>query len=134
FSHDGGAIQPGSYPNYLDVRERATTLDGVYGHQLFGGVMSLASPEGAERIFVTGVTTNYFSVLGARPAAGRLFGARDPAALGSDNTRAAADPILVLSHRFWTRRFTQDRAVVGRTLTLNGQAFTVVGVASEGFQ
>src|SRR5712691_6139073 len=53
FGHDGGAIQPGSYPNYLDVRERATTLDGVYGHELFGSAMSLASPEGAEHIFAT---------------------------------------------------------------------------------
>jgi putative ABC transport system permease protein len=135
FSHDGGAIQPGSYPNYLDVRERATTLDGVYGHEIFGGAMSLASPEGAERIFATAVTANYFSVLGVRPAAGRLFRTGDLSALASDDKRAEeSGPILVLSHRFWTRRFKQDPGIVGRTVTLNGRAFTVVGVGSEGFQ
>jgi predicted permease len=60
-------------------------------------------------------------------AAGRLFGP-------GDSEREGASPIVVLSHRFWTRRFNADPSVVGQTFRLNGQAFTVVGVASESFQ
>ncbi len=152
-STKGGGFGNSSYPNYLDLRRRTTTLDGVYAYSLFPQAMSLGGADGtsgAERVFGTYATVNYFTVLGAVPAAGRLFGAGDPPPPASSNTRATADPprpgtmsdsehpgaspIVVLSHRFWTRRFNRDPAVVGRTLTLNGHPFTVVGVASEGFQ
>jgi predicted permease len=124
---DIGGTRTDSYPNYLDLRERTTTLDGIYAQQLFGGPMSLAGPDGAERVFRSGVTINYFDVLGARPAVGRLFGA-------GDSEEPGASPVVVLSYRFWTRRFKSDPAIVGQTLQLNGQPFTVVGVASERFQ
>ncbi|HEV2986582.1 MAG TPA: ABC transporter permease, partial [Vicinamibacterales bacterium] len=126
----GGGFGNSSYPNYLDLRQRATTVDGVYAYPLFPHAMSLGgtgSASGSERIFGTAVTGNYFTVLGAAPAAGRLFGA-------AEIEQPGAAPVVVLSHRFWTRRFDKDPAVVGRTLTLNRRAFTVIGVASEGFQ
>jgi predicted permease len=119
-----------SYPNYLDLRQRATMLDGVYACSLFPQPMSLGAADGTlgvERIFATHVTVNYFNVLGAVPAAGRLFNAKD-------DDQPGASPIAVLSFGAWNRRFNKDPAVVGRTLTLNGHPFTVVGVASEGFQ
>jgi len=65
-------------------------------------------------------------VLGAVPAAGRLFGA-------GDSDQPGASPVAVLSHGLWTRRFDKDPTIVGRTLRLNGHPFTVVGVAAEGF-
>jgi predicted permease len=61
------------------------------------------------------------------PAAGRLFGP-------FDREQPGEAPIVVLSHAYWTRRFDQDPAIVGRTLTLNGQPMTVVGVAAAGFR
>ncbi|MGB7218788.1 MAG: ABC transporter permease [Vicinamibacterales bacterium] len=125
-SQDGAGFDNGSYPNYLDVRDRATTLDGVYAYRLGAEPMSLGNADGAERIFGDVVTANYFTVLGARSAAGRLFGP-------GDSDEPGKSPIVVLSHGFWTRRFNQDPAIVGRTLQLNGQPFVVVGVASEGF-
>jgi hypothetical protein len=67
----------GSYPDYVDLRERTTTLDGVYAQQLLLTATSLAGPDGAERIFRSAVTPNCFQVLGARPAAGRLFAPAD---------------------------------------------------------
>jgi predicted permease len=116
-----------SYPNYLDIRQRATTLDGVYAYSRFPQAMSVGGAGlGAESIFGSVVTVNYFTVLGAVPAAGRLFGAGD-----SDQPEASA--VAVLSHGLWTRRFDRDPTVVGRTLRLNGHPFTVVGVAAEGF-
>ena len=75
--------------------------------------MSLAGPGGAERIFSTFVTGNYFTALGVRPAAGRLFGA-------GDSEQPGDSPIAVLSHGFWMRRFNGDPSVVGRTLQLIG--------------
>jgi putative ABC transport system permease protein len=126
----GGGFGNSSYPNYLDVRHRATTLDGVYASGLFPRAMSLSgagdSPA-AERVFATPVTGNYFAVLGTTPAAGRLFD-------GDAVDRPGTDPVIVLSHRFWTRRFNRDPSLIGRTILLNRVSFTVIGVAAEGFQ
>jgi predicted permease len=129
-SRDGVGFNPSSYPNYLDIRDRATTLSGVYATQLFGGDLGLRVAGTAEQVeSVSGlfVTTNYFSVLGVRPAAGRLFGS-------ADGEFPGGTPLVVLSHRFWVRRFNQDPAVVGATFHLNGHPFTVIGVAAAGFQ
>src|SRR5437773_7357458 len=60
---------------------------------------------GAQAIFGSVVTTNYFTVLGVLPAAGRLFGAADSEQLG-------ASPIVVLGHGFWNRRFNRDPAII----------------------
>ena len=117
-----------SYPNYVDLRSRATTLEGIYASTLFPQELTLTTANGgAERAVAALVTINYFSMLGAVPSTGRLFDPRDSEA-------PDASPIVVLSHRYWSRRFGQDPAIVGRTLSLNGQPFTVAGVASEGFQ
>ena len=80
----------------------------------------------AERIFGHSVTPNYFTVLGTVPFAGRLF--------NDERDRPGSSPVVVLSHRFWTRRFNKDPAVIGQSIQLNSQPFTVIGVAPEGFQ
>jgi predicted permease len=129
-SRSGVGFGPSSYPNYLDIRRRATTLDGLYAYSRFPQAMSVGGTGdygGADSIFGSVVTANYFTVLGALPAVGRLFGA-------GDSDLPGASPVVVLSHLFWTRRFNQDPSVVGRTLTLDGHPFTVVGVAREGFR
>src|SRR5437588_575271 len=120
---------PSSYPNYLDVRARITTIDGVYAYSRFPHAMSLGeagTDVGPASVFSSGVTANYFTVLGAAAAAGRLFGA-------GDSEKPGASPITVLSHAFWTRRFNNDPTVVGRTVPINGHPFTIVGVAAPGF-
>jgi len=124
----GGGFGNSSYPNYLDLRQRTTMLDGVYAYSLFPRAMSLgiSGAAGTERIFGTLVTGNYFSVLGVIPAAGSLF--------NLDETEGEAAAAVVLSHRFWTRRFNQDPTVVGRAVSVNGRPLTIVGVAAEGFQ
>src|SRR6185503_17532603 len=85
------------------------------------------SSSGAERVFVNFVSVNYFSVLGTHPRLGQFFAE-------ADGARADSSPVVVLSHDFWKRRFSQDQRIVGQTLQLNGRAFTVIGVAPEGFQ
>ena len=120
---------PSSYPNYVDARQRSTTLEGVYAYSRFPRAMSLGgvgTDVGSESVFGSLVTVNYFTVLGVVPAAGRLLST-------ADGEQPWASPVAVLSHRFWTRRFNRDPTIVGRHVTLNGHPFVVVGVASEGF-
>jgi predicted permease len=121
-SYKGIGFSSTSYPNYLDIKQRTATLEDVYAYPRFPNAVNLATPGGSvERVFATEVSTNYFRVLGAKPAVGRMF---DGAEAGS----------AVLSHRLWTRRFDRDRALIGQTIRLDGKPYTVVGVASDGFQ
>src|SRR5688572_2332722 len=120
-------FNPGSYPDYLDIRRRSTTLEHVYARTLFPREMVFADSGGPERVVAEVVTTNYFATLGTRPIVGRLFNA-------DESDRPNESPIIVLSHRFWTRRFNADPAIVGRVVRLNLFPMTVVGVAPEGFQ
>jgi predicted permease len=115
-----------SYPDYLEIRKRTTTLTGVYAYQLELQEVSLRVTDSAERVFASVVSTNYFQVLGVPAMYGRVFGS-------IDSEDAGASSIAVLSHRFWARRFNSDRSIVGQTVFLNGAAVTVVGVSREGF-
>ena len=116
-----------SYPDYLEIRKRATTVDGVYAYQLVLEELSLRVDDSAERVFANLVTSNYFQVLGVAAMYGRVFGA-------GDSEQPGASPIAVLSQRFWLRRFDGDRSVVGRTVHLNGHPVAIVGVAREDFR
>jgi predicted permease len=116
-----------SYPNFLSVRERATTLAGVYAYTAEPHAMSLGGATEAERVYGALVSTNYFSVLGTRPQAGRLFEA-------GDDRGAGAHAVAVIGDELWERRFGRDPAIAGRQILVNGTAFTVVGVAPRGFQ
>ena len=75
-----------------------------------------------ERVTAKAVTGSYFPLLGQKPHLGRLF---DP----SDEGRG--EPLAVLTHVYWSRRFAADPAVVGQSLTLDGRSYTVAGVLQE---
>src|SRR5262249_15036436 len=72
------------------------------------------------------VSGNYFSVLGVHPTVGRLLGADDDRAPG-------AHPVAVISHGYWSRRFGADPDIVGKTISLAGMPFTIIGVTPPGF-
>ncbi len=72
------------------------------------------------------VSGNYFTLLGVGPAVGRVL-------TDDDDQRPGGHPVAVMSYRFWQRRFSKDANVVGRTLTFNGAAFTIIGVAAREF-
>ena len=124
-----------TYPVYLEVRERITTLQDVYAYEIEPKPLSLRvlgsdsgrGAEGAERVFAGTVTFNYFEALGVPAAAGRVFSA-------GDGEQPGEGSVVVLSHDFWVRRFNSDRAAVGRPLQINGEPFVAVGVAREGFR
>jgi predicted permease len=124
-SADGGGEITGSVPYIAYLRDRSRTLDDLAAHSK----VSLTIRTGDEGAPAFGylVSGNYFSVLGVRPAVGRFF-APDEA------TVPLANPVIVLSHAFWTKWFNADSAVVGRTVAVNGHPFTVIGVAAEEFR
>ena len=111
-----------SYPDYRDVRDRLSDRVDLAAFVRIGN--TLGGGEWPTRVGGELVSGNYFAVLGARPFAGRL--------LNPDDDRSA-DPIIVLGHDLWRRRFAGNPSVVGTTLRLGGQDVTVVGVAPPGF-
>jgi predicted permease len=111
------------YRSYLEYRDRNRTLSDLAGFQM----RSFAVRVDRENEHTVGetVTGNYFPMLGTVPSRGRL--------LSDEDDRANAVPVVVLSHRFWTRRFNASPEAVGRTIMLNDRVFTIVGVAPAEF-
>ena len=113
-----------AYPNLLDWRRRATTLAGIAGYH--SNRMVLTQGDEPRVLWVGKTSANFFDVLGATPAVGRRF-AEGEDALG-------APRVVMLSHALWARDFARDPGVVGRSVSLDGAPYTVIGVLPEGFQ
>ncbi|MFL6279746.1 MAG: ABC transporter permease [Vicinamibacterales bacterium] len=111
-------------PEFLDYQEQATVFEDVVGTSVES--MHWVSDAGAERLQVGWMTPNGFSFLGVRPLLGRVFGDADAA--------PGAPPVAVMNHRAWMRLFNGDPTVVGRTLVLNGEPRTVIGVMPPRFE
>ena len=105
------------------LRERPTGLEAVAG----GSTHGVSLEDGERTLFgwAYAVSSGYFEILGAQPLQGRL--------LQPGDDRPGAPLVVVLHPRFWRARFGGDPAVVGRTLRINGNAATVVGILPEGF-
>jgi putative ABC transport system permease protein len=110
--------------NFRDYREQNTTLAGLALYTRRD--MELSQDDRPERLAALGVTAGFFDLLGVRPLLGREFGREDELPNNSS--------VVILSHALWQRRFNGDPGVVGRTLTLSGRPFTVVGVMPPGVQ
>ena len=113
-----------SFLDYRDLAASVTVFDGVAGYSGFLGTVT--SGGRAESVFGELVTGNFFQVLGVAPVVGRAF-------LHEEDRTPDTHPVAVLGHGFWQRRFGGDPAAVGRTVTLNGRAYTIVGVAPSSF-
>ena len=112
-----------SYPDYTDLTH-ATTLSGIAAQN--AGSASLGRGAEARSIDMLAVTGSYFPLLGTKPLLGRLLTPDDDRA---DNGALA----LVLSERLWRSRFGADPSVIGRSMPIDDQVYTVVGVAPRGF-
>ena len=114
-----------SYPDYVDYRQRNEVFSDLAA---FSPVpLSLSLGVQSERIDGEIVSGNYFSVLGIEPVAGRMF-------LPEEDQVPGAHPVAVVSYDLWRRLLNASSDIGGRTLTLNGHKFTVVGVAPRGFK
>src|SRR6187455_1369546 len=113
-----------SYPMFRDLEKAQTSFTGIAAHRSFGANISYkGQSQGGDGLEVSG---SYFPVLGLSPAVGRLLNPGDDLAPGEPN-------VVVLSHRYWTRRFAASPGVVNETLIVNGRPLTIVGVGPEGF-
>jgi predicted permease len=113
-----------TYPRYQSFREHARSFTSVaaYGK----ATLSFGLGPQAEPVTACLVTGSFFSLLGVQPELGRFI------AVDEDSVGHPAY-VAVLSHEFWRRRFGAERAVVGRRLQLGRNAYTVIGVAPQGF-
>jgi putative ABC transport system permease protein len=109
--------------NFLDWREQATAFEQMAA--AFTRPANLAVGDEAERVDFAMTSASFFDVFGVRPRAGRFF--------LPEEEKAGHAPVAVLSHALWQRRFGADPSIVGKSVTLDGRAFEVVGVAPEGF-
>jgi predicted permease len=113
-----------SYPLFRDLERLQGPFAGIAAHRLFDASLSIGeSARRATGFFVSG---SYFSVLGLRPALGRLFDGED------DRLDGQAESV-VLSYAYWQRELASDSNILGRKLTVNGVPLTIVGVAPRGF-
>src|SRR6266545_272285 len=118
-----------SHPAYLYLRGHTSTLDGVVSFRSTPiNVNTGAATERATGMLVSG---NYFGVLGVSMAEGTPILPEDDRIPESGGARGV---VAVLGHQFWTRRFGADRAVLGRSIRVNGGPVTIVGIAPPDFQ
>ncbi|HEX8139230.1 MAG TPA: ABC transporter permease [Pyrinomonadaceae bacterium] len=110
--------------NFLDWRAQSTVFEHLAA--IFARTANLSTGEDAERIDLAMTSVNFFQVFGVRPEAGRFF-------LPEEET-AGHPPVVVLSYALWQRQFGGDASLVGKSLMLDGQTYTVVGIAPAGFQ
>ncbi|HKY04824.1 MAG TPA: ABC transporter permease, partial [Blastocatellia bacterium] len=112
-----------SAPGYIDYRDKTQSFENITAFQ--GWSANLSEVGEPERLTGMLVTHNFFETLGAAPASGRSFAAEDD--------RPGSNRVVVLSHGLWQRRFGSDPEVINRTLTLNGESYTVIGVMPKDF-
>src|SRR5579862_2113857 len=112
-----------SYLTLQDIRERATSLSALAASS--SRVMALSDLDNAERVQGAAITSNLFPTLGVQPILGRTF--------VEDDDRTGADPVVMISHDVWQRRYNADQAVVGRIIRTDGTPHIVIGVMPPRF-
>lgn len=116
-----------SYPLYKALRDRNSVFTGLCAAASDHRVdVDSGQGELSEKITGRMVSGNYFTLLGLKPAAGRLFS-------DSDETAENANPVVVLNYSYWQRKFAFSPSIIGKDIRLNGYPFTVVGIAPAGF-
>ncbi len=110
--------------NFLDWRAQNTVFEHLAA--ILTRPANLALADQAERIDLAMTSANFFSVFGTQPERGRFF-------MPADEVAGHA-PIVVISHALWQRRFAGEAELVGKPITLDGNSYTVVGIAPAGFQ
>lgn len=119
----GDASQPyqtTSYPSYLDLRDRNEVFTGLAAYSV--RQFKLGGENQVEQIVGETVSGNYFDLLGIAAQKGRTF-------LAEEDLAPGRNPVIVISHGLWQRRFNSDPDLVGKTVAVNEQTLTVVGIA-----
>jgi predicted permease len=114
-----------SYPDYLDLRDRNKSFDGVALYDIDkAGLDTNGTPAPA---WIYEASSNYFDVLRVQPFLGRFFHPADEHGFNSM-------PYIVLSYAYWQTHFHSDSGAIGRVVRVNKHAMTILGVAPKGFR
>ena len=116
----GSPYQAISYPDFLVFRDQHEIFAGLAAYHI--EQFKLGGAEDVEQIFGEVVSANYFELLGVKAIRGRTF-------LPEEDQTPGTHPVAVISHGLWQRRFGSNPAVIGKTITLNHQSLTVIGIA-----
>jgi predicted permease len=122
---DTGTYPGMSWPEYRDLIPRVHAIDELIAFRM--APLNVGEASRTERTYALLVSGNYFPALGLRPAAGRFI-------RPDEADVAGAASVVVMSHDYWHTRFGGDPAAIGRTLLVNDNQLTIVGVAPENFQ
>lgn len=112
-----------SYPNFVDWRERNKSFEAMSTFR--GWSVTLTGRDQPLNLNARMVSADYFTVMRVTPILGRAFTAEDD--------RAGAGPVTILSHGFWQAQFASDPNIVGKSITLDDRAYTVIGVMPQSF-
>src|ERR1043166_2126652 len=115
---------PSSAGNFLGLQKQTQTLQELAAFRQWSWQLTHAGDP--EQLQGVRVSANFFNALGATPALGGSFSA--------EQDQEGASPVAIISHRLWQREFVGDKNVVGKNLTLNGRAVTIVGVMPPDFE
>ena len=114
-----------SYPLYQELQQRAEPLVEVLCRRLAAASVSIDNQ--TERVEVEMVSGNFFSMLGVKPALGRVLNSQE------DDRQYQGHPVVVLSYGYWESRFARDPEVLGKKILVNDSPMTIVGVSQAGF-
>src|SRR5262245_11274682 len=120
----GDSTSAASYPEYLDWKGRARSFSDMACWR--GQSVNLTGGAEPERVVGSFVCASFFPLVGMKPQLGRTF-------TPEETDPRTARPLAVISHGLWQRRFAGDPGVLGRTLVLNGNVHTIVGVLGPEF-
>src|SRR5258706_264490 len=110
---------PGNYNDWVQMNQSFSAMAATRG-----AAANLTSDGSPEALVGRRVTPNFFAVLGVQPAIGRTF---------SEEENKASAPVVLISYGLWERRYGGDRAILGRTLVMNGKKDQVIGGMARHF-
>src|SRR5438874_5519821 len=127
-AHNGSnmGMRMHSYPVYQDLQQRAEPFAEVICRRLAAASVSIDNQ--TERVGAELVSGNYFTMLGVKPAIGRVFSSEE------DDRVYGGHPVVVLGYDYWVRRFARDPNVIGKKILVNDYPMNIVGVSSAEFR
>jgi len=130
YGSQGQSLPAVSPPDFKDYRERVRLMEFAAGSGTPGGTLVLDDPGGGgnrpQQFDMASVTPNFFPLLGVEPALGRNFTAEEGALNGPR--------VVIMGNRLWQDTFHSDPGMVGRSIQLNGNPYTVVGILPPQFR
>jgi predicted permease len=112
-----------SYPNFLDWQRTTTTFSSMAAYR--SDDFTVTGSGETERVRVGMISSTFFPILGVSMLRGRDF--------SSEDDRRGAAPVVLITAGLWHRKFGSDPGMMGKTITMNGDSYTVVGVVPASF-